>query len=135
MRIVNEQQSFKGNIIYANLGARELGQKSREGINILKHHCGNKNFEHVITAGHDFISINTIFVRNKKKSDGIDRYVLTTCRLKDGINNPEEFNDMTKFHYIRHKKWKKRIDNIKEEEETKKSFWAQCIDFFKNLLA
>ena len=133
MRIVNEQQSFKGNIIYANLGARELGQKSREGINILKHHCGNKNFEHVITAGHDFISISTIFIRNNRRSDNIDRYVLTTCKLEDGINKPEEFNKIAKSHFTKHKNWKKSIDNV-PEKEPEKSFWAKCKDYFKNLL-
>lgn len=108
----NQPTSFKGRVFYTNKEAKKLLQNSREGINLLKHHCGNSKFDHYISANEVSVAISTSFERSVVRADGIDGYNLTTIIVNDVQDRNTVFNRLVRDHLLRYKNWKRKLDAV-----------------------
>ena len=106
--------NFTGKITYTSKEARNILQSAKEGINLLKQHCGNNNFEHHVTANKFSVGVSTCYKRNTKRADNIDAYYLETIVVNNNTNKDKQFIKLVKDHLIRYKSWRKEIDAVPE---------------------
>ncbi len=127
---------FTGRINYTNKESYKNFNKNRRYVNILKHHCGNKELEHYITYFPENFIITTRY-EHAMKADGTTSHTMT-----DGITGRYSRKQLETC-FIEHvkniKNWRDKINRfpIKNPPEGKidirMNFWKFIADRIENI--
>ena len=127
---------FTGRINYTNKESYKNFNKNRRYINILKHHCGNKELEHYITYAPENFIITTRY-EHAMHTDGI-----TSHTMIDGItgrHSRKQLEDCLMKHVSAIKNWKAEIDRLplknppEEKIDIRMNFWKFIAGKIKNI--
>ena len=124
--------TFCGKIKFDNIISYENFCKNREGISLLKHHCGNKNMTHYIHQDFSNFTISTEYAHSPKVNGKNSHSIFNGIH---GEFTGEEIKECLEQHVLRVKRWKYEIDSMPDKKNEKilieRNFWQLIIDKIK----